>query len=395
MRIGIDVSLLLYPEVVGMRLHLERLLDALLRVGEREEFVLYHHTRRSWGGVEALERYRRPHVHLSPAPAAVRCIPDSAWWLGYHPPLEKILREPVDVFHAGEFLFPRSGGTPLVGTLYDLTPELFPHLHLWPNRVRHRRQMRWLSRHADRAVAISASTARDFRCLFGPLPPIDVVHPGFQPAGNPLPEEEVSRALAGTRERLRLGDAPYVLCVGTVEPRKNGERLVRAFERVEGEGDVHLVFAGRRGWRSEGTYSAAAASRAAERIHFAGPVSSLELAALYRGATVFAYPSLYEGFGLPVLEAMGAGVPVLTSGVSSLPEVAGDAALLVDPEDVSSVAEALRRLLREPRLREELAARGRARAARFSWDAAAAHTLETYRRAAGEPKRSVPTPGDA
>jgi len=165
-------------------------------------------------------------------------------------------------------------------------------------------------------------------------------------------------------------ERPYVLAVGTLEPRKNLERLIAAWEGLP---DTHtLALVGPRGWDDE---SIVAAARRAGDVRLLGRVSDEDLATLYAGAACFAYPSLYEGFGLPVLEAMAAGAPVLTSNVSSLPEVAGDAALLVDPLDTGVIREGLARLLTDPALGQDLRARGRARAAQFSWDRTASETL--------------------
>jgi glycosyltransferase involved in cell wall biosynthesis len=177
------------------------------------------------------------------------------------------------------------------------------------------------------------------------------------------------------RRRLSLGDAPYMLSVGTIEPRKNGERLIRAFERAfaDDADPPHLVFAGRRGWHSERVFSAAASSRLTPRIHFAGGVTDAELAALYQDATALLYPSLYEGFGLPVLEAMQAGVPVLTSTTSSMPEIADHAAVLVEPTDVDAIARGIRQLWLDTGLRAGLRRAGSDRAAqKRSWHAAGA-----------------------
>ncbi|MCW2992663.1 MAG: glycosyltransferase family 4 protein [Conexibacter sp.] len=172
-------------------------------------------------------------------------------------------------------------------------------------------------------------------------------------------------------------EAPYVLAVGTLEPRKNLERLIAAWSRLSAadrRGHV-LALVGPTGWDAA-PILAAARDQGARLL---GRVSEDELRALYAGASAFAYPSLYEGFGLPVLEAMAAGAPVLTSSLSSLPEVAGDAALLVDPHDPAAIADGLRRLLAEPTLAEELRTRGRARAAAFSWERTASETLAVLR----------------
>jgi glycosyltransferase involved in cell wall biosynthesis len=175
-------------------------------------------------------------------------------------------------------------------------------------------------------------------------------------------------------------DAPYVLAVGTLEPRKNLEALIRAWLALDPSvrGDRLLALVGPRGW-DDAPILAAARDAGARLL---GRVSEDELRALYAGAAAFAYPSRYEGFGLPVLEAMTAGAPVVTSNVSSLPEVAGDAALLVDPQDTAAIAAALTRILTDPGLAEDLRARGRVQAARFTWERTARETLALLRDAA-------------
>jgi glycosyltransferase involved in cell wall biosynthesis len=174
-----------------------------------------------------------------------------------------------------------------------------------------------------------------------------------------------------------LEGKPYVLAVGTLEPRKNLERLISAWSSLDANARAGHVLAlvGPVGWDAA-PILAAARDQGAQLL---GRVREEELRALYAGASAFAYPSLYEGFGLPVLEAMAAGAPVLTSNVSSLPEVAGDAALLVDPTDVTAIATGLSRLLSDPALAESLRARGRARAAEFSWERTARETLALLR----------------
>jgi len=174
---------------------------------------------------------------------------------------------------------------------------------------------------------------------------------------------------------------PYLLTVGTLQPRKNVEGVVQAFEALARDGAPHqLVVAGARGWRDEALAAKLRRSPAAARVRATGHVDDATLVALYRGAAAFVFPSRGEGFGLPPLEAMACGAPVVCSDRTSLPEVVGDAALLVDPDDAAAVAAALREAL-EPARADELRARGFARAAQFTWERCAEATVAAYRRA--------------
>jgi len=290
-------------------------------------------------------------------------------------PLDAALRE-VDLFHATNYALPRSRRIPLVQTVHDLA--LLRHPELGTPALRHlvgRVASTW--REARRVIADSEATARDLRELLGvPSSVLRVIHPGVAARFRPLDAAARAPVLA------RLGlDVPYVLHVGTLEPRKNLARLVRAFARAtHGRGAAPLlVLAGGAGWSDGDPTAAIAATADPARVRRLGPVADADLPALYGGALLFAYPSLYEGFGLPVLEAMACGTPVLTAAVSSLPEVAGDAALLVDPRDEAAIAAGLVRLLDDAALRADLSARGAARAARFTWEACAERTLQVYR----------------
>jgi glycosyltransferase involved in cell wall biosynthesis len=286
----------------------------------------------------------------------------------------------VDVYHAGEGAFPRRGGTPIVGMVHDLTSRLFPKDHTILNRFHDRRRLHWLTSAADCVFTNSEATRQDLLRLYpalGARTRVTLLATGLDVALSPA-------VVAARREALRHafgpGSARYVLTVGTLEPRKNHVRLIRAFAEVAAtRPDVHLVLAGRPGWKHHAILREVVESPVCGRIHVLGAVSAEDLAALYGGATAFAYPSQYEGFGLPVLEAMSAGVPVLTSNVSSLPEVAGDAALLVSPNDPRGIAAALAALLDDADLRDDLAARGRRRARDFDWQRTARETLAAYR----------------
>lgn len=220
-----------------------------------------------------------------------------------------------------------------------------------------------------------------------PAERIDVV-PEARRLDTALPPERVAARIAEVRCRYGLQDAPYIPTVGTLEPRKNHVRLVRAFEGLrDAFSQVRLAVVGGAGWNVGPIRRAFEESPARDRIRVLGVVSPEDLAALYAGASLFAYPSLYEGFGLPVLEAMAMGVPVVTSSVSSLPEVAGDAAILVDPRSVEAIRHGLARPLGDAELREELARRGRARERTFTWRRTAELTLASYERAIRDRQR--------
>jgi glycosyltransferase involved in cell wall biosynthesis len=253
---------------------------------------------------------------------------------------------------------------PCAVIVYDLVPFVDgAHAQARAARIE-RATIRPTLRRAASLLCISEATRADLVARFPATVPRACVVPLAADA-----DFFAAQPDPATNERHGL-DRPYVLAVGTLEPRKNLERLVAAWE---GLADTHtLALVGPRGWDDE---TIVAAARRAGDVRLLGHVSDADLAALYAGADCFAYPSLYEGFGLPVLEAMAAGAPVLTSNVSSLPEVAGDAALLVDPRDSDAIRAGLARLLGDGALRAGLRARGRARAAQYSWDRTAAEML--------------------
>ncbi len=187
------------------------------------------------------------------------------------------------------------------------------------------------------------------------------------------------------RARYNIPEGRYIFSVGTVQPRKNYARLIEALKALgPAFNDVQLVIAGGRGWLDGPIYRAVEQFGLTERVHFIGFARDEDLPVLYSDAACLAYPSLYEGIGLPVLEAMACGTPVVTSNVSSLPEVAGDAALLVDPYDVEALADALRRVLTDETLGTELVARGCRQAALFTWESAAAQLWALYRQMIGD-----------
>jgi glycosyltransferase involved in cell wall biosynthesis len=277
--------------------------------------------------------------------------------------------------HTLPIWFPGRG----VVTLHDLGYCFFPEAHPRPQRAYLDRTTRYSARRATRVIADSVATKRDLMEQYGtPDAKIDVVYPGVEALERATPTR-----IAAVQRRYRLPER-YLLFLGTLQPRKNIARLVEAFARViadHGDDGLHLVLAGKRGWLVDDVFAHVPES-AKPRIHFTGYVDDTDVEALYSGATAFTFPSLYEGFGFPVLEAMRCGTPVLCSSTSSLPELAGDAAVLVDPLDVNAIADGIARLVRDEGLRQTLVRRGHEQVKKFTWGRAAAQTLAALERAA-------------
>ena len=282
----------------------------------------------------------------------------------------------VTLFHATEHLLPPLRGIPTVLTVHDLIFRHLPEHHKRLNRWYLNATMPLYCRRATHIIAVSEATRQDLIAAYG-VPPekitvvLEAADPQFKPQ---LPERVMHvRGVYGLPEI-------YLLYVGTIEPRKNLTRLLHAWEPLYlAKKAPPLAIAGKRGWLAEDFYAALEASPAREGVLFTGFVADDDLPALYSGATAFVFPSLYEGFGLPPLEAMACGAPVLCGNTSSLPEVVGDAALTVDPTSVEAIREGLRCLSHDVLLRAELREKGLRRAAAFSWERAAQETLALYR----------------
>jgi glycosyltransferase involved in cell wall biosynthesis len=230
-------------------------------------------------------------------------------------------------------------------------------------------------RRADHIIAISQATRKDLVAAYDvPAQKITVIPEAADPHFRPQPAEAVS----AVRTRYGLPQR-YLLFVGTIEPRKNLGRLLEAFEAVQGEGLTEgLVIVGRRGWLTDDFFAQLERSPVRDAVLFPGYVPDLDLPAIYAGAQAVVFPSLYEGFGLPVLEAMACGTPVVTSSTSSLPEVGGNAALYANPRDADEILAQVRHVLSDTALAADLRTRGLAQASRFSWSQTAAQTQAIY-----------------
>jgi len=371
-RIGIDYTSAARQRA-GIGRYTRELVSALLALESSHRYVIFAAT----GGLQSpISNLQSPISSIQ-----IRTLPITDDWLArlWHrlrlPVPVEVVTGPLDVFYSPDFVLPpthRSTRTLL--TVHDLSflhyPEAFvPALRQYLERVVPRSIAR-----ADLVLADSAGARFDIVSLLGvPSSKVQVLYSGVSPRFRPEVE-------SGERERLQarygLGERPYVLSVGTLQPRKNYVRLMRAFASLKPAvlaPGTQLLIAGGQGWLYQEIL--AEAEKHGDWVRILGFVDDADLPALYRHAALFAFPSLYEGFGLPVLEAMACGVPVVCSNASSLPEVAGDAALLVDPLDTDGLAAAIARALADGDLREGMIARGLAQAARFTWKQAARQLL--------------------
>ncbi|MDP9071705.1 MAG: glycosyltransferase family 4 protein [Actinomycetota bacterium] len=328
----------------------------------------------TWRGRDGLATALPPEVRPVPRPMAARPLRE-AWKRASLPPIEW-WTGPIDVVHGTNFVVPPARRAAEVVTVHDLTAVRFPELCTADALELPRLVRRALARGAF-VHTPSAFVAAELVELLGADP--DRV--SAVPLGVPAVEE-----LSGgdPREGCRLaGSERYVLALGTVEPRKDLPTLVRAFDLVAGaDADLSLVVAGPDGWGTEAFAAAVATARHGDRVRRLGYVGGSDKASLLSGAAVFAFPSINEGFGLPPLEAMAVGVPVVATDAGSLPEVLGEAARLVPAGDVEALAAALTAALRHDAAHDALVERGRRQARAYSWDRCAEGLIELYQRAA-------------
>jgi len=283
----------------------------------------------------------------------------------------------VDIFHATNLVRRPPRNPRLTSTIHDMTSWMMPELHSSATRSADANAADLLRR-AHRLIAVSECTKRDAVRVLGIAPErITVIYSGISRAFFEIDAAAVENA----RARYQL-QKPFVFTLGTIEPRKNIKALIAAFQALPPSlrEQFDLVLAGPMGWADEQT---SALVRDPSSVRYLGYIPEADLAPLTAAATVFAFPSLYEGFGFPLAQAMAAGVASVTSNVSSLPEIAGGAALLIDPRSLTELRDAIERLLLSPSLRAELAAKGRIRAQQFTWENTAALSLRFFEESAG------------
>jgi glycosyltransferase involved in cell wall biosynthesis len=375
-RIGIDYTAAINQRA-GIGRFVRNLVAALLARDRTTEFVLLH---AAPDQADQISLPNGPNVHDCRLRWPERWM--TILWHRLRAPVPvEWFTGPLDVFHAPDFVLPPVRRARRVVTVHDLAFLLYPDcadarlrdylMSVVPRSVQS----------ADFVVADSANTQNDVVCLLGADPGRTAVVPGgVESRFRPAPEASV----AELRRSMGLAK-PFVLSIGMIEPRKNWQGLIRAYNHARARHDLphQLVLAGARGWLWESIFEERERSPFRNDILFVGYVTDADLPTLYSAAEAFAFPSFYEGFGLPPLEAMACGTPVVVSDAASLPEVVGDAGLTVPADDVDALAEGLARVLLDDRLRASLRAAGLERAAGFTWEAAADRLLAIYRQVLG------------
>lgn len=375
MTIGVDIRVLGSGRQSGIEQYLLNLLPEMIKLAPDVKFKLFfsgfHDAKLSYPWVQ------RENVELHRFFYPNRLMFTGAKF--FNRPRLDLLMGGADVFFSPHFLLaPLSKHCRLVTVFHDLSYLRYPHFFSWRKNIWHRWEMnpRWQAYRADRVIAVSCSTRNDLVSLYGVNPrKVKIIYSGVRLMERSEDKTEVNRV----QTRYQLPEN-FFLYLGTIEPRKNILGILRSFDSLQTRrlipADTHLVVAGERGWRDQDVFKFSKHAPCRKLLHFPGVIDERDKPIVYQLAKVFVYPSFFEGFGFPPLEAMQMGVPVVTSHCSSLPEVVGNAAMLVDPYNLQDLAEAMRELLINDLLRRQYQEKGWQRVQRFTWEKSAQETLE-------------------
>jgi glycosyltransferase involved in cell wall biosynthesis len=372
MQIGIDAHAI-GAQQGGNETYIRNLIKALAAIDSENRYTIY--LAQPDAAVEWREGFARQFpnfsIRLLPKPTPIVRVPV---FLAY-----ELRRRPVDVLHV-QYTAPPFCPAPVVATIHDLAFEHLPETFTRRGSLQLKLTVRRTARRAARIATVSEYSRQDLLRTYG-LPPEKVVVTYNGVESHFTPDPAGPDEAAAIRARFQIG-REYLLAVGSLQPRKNLVRLIRTYAKLRAERPgftPQLVIVGRKLWLADSIFDEVKRQPWADDVILTGYVTDADLPALYRGAAAFVYPSIFEGFGLPPLEAMACGTPVVTSNTSSLPEVTGDAALLVDPYSEDQIADALLQITGDEALRSRLRAAGLEQAKRFTWRDAAARTLQLYR----------------
>lgn len=364
MKIGIDARLLT-DNKTGIGTYTNRLITELAAADKENQYVLYTD---------------KEHEFNMPDNFSIRLIPQRRriLWTNLYLPWY-LSADNIDIFHSvANFEVPIMARCKIVVTIHDLIPLLYPELVPFRYRVLFRTLIKKAAERSKKVLTVSHSSKKDIIELLGINSDRVVV---IYEAGHTQSPSILDKTTPDQiRERFKLCGR-YILFVGVIEPKKNIPTLIKAFKLLKrngGGGDIKLVIAGGKGWFYDQVFTCVEELGLKNEVIFTGFVSKEDLYQLYNGAELFVFPSLYEGFGLPPLEAMACGTPVVCSNTGSLPEVVGDAGIFVDPMDLNGWVEAMRGVLNNPSLQARMVEKGLERAKQFSWKKTAEETLKVY-----------------
>lgn len=370
MRIAIDIRCLLEKHYSGVGLYTLNLLHEIFRQDAKNEYVLFYNTAKK----ARIPEFHYPNVKISGHKIPNKIFNSAVQFLKF-PKLDEFIKGADVFFFPNVNFFSFSKKCKVVTTIHDLSFEMYRDFFSFKARLWHKMiQPKLLCQRSDKIIAVSENTKRDIVKLYNiPDEKIQMIYLGIITRNeNPDPEK-----IKKVKEKYRLPEK-YVLFIGNLEPRKNIESAIAAFLKSNISKDYFFVLAGAQSWKSSRIHELI--KKHFERIHYIGYVEENEKPVLYALASLFVYPSYYEGFGLPPLEAMACGVPTIVSHASSLPEIVGNASILVDPYDVNDIAKAIETAIADNSLRDELVRRGHQRANEFQWEKAARETIDVFQK---------------
>lgn len=357
---GFDISVLNHKQKTGIGVYVYELLSNILKVNKQDKFILFaFSTLDNAEYFQNLPFMKNPNVKLK-----IVKVPSKSFrilfalWQKFNWPKIEFFTGKLDLFHSFNWYFPPTQNTKNIATIFDMTPIIFPQLHQEKTLLLDKLRFKRIADKADQIIAISDCSKKDYLKYY-PGKQVEVI--------NPASSEKFFKKINLKKQitvlkkfNLQKG---YFLSVCTLEPRKNLEKLITAYLKTNL--DNKLVLVGTKGWKNDQLMDLI--SKYPQKIIVTGFITDQELAVLYKNALCFIYPSLYEGFGIPVLEALSSNIPVITSNVSSLPEVGGDAVLYINPQKEVEIKDALLRISKDEKLRKELIKKGKVQARKFSW----------------------------